>query len=61
MFDQLFDQPFALARHHAGPLVEERVAFLTHLSSQGYARWGLRQKSRDLLCPSGKSEKDFPP
>jgi site-specific recombinase XerD len=50
MFDQLFEHPFTLARHRTGPLVEERVAFLTHLASQGYAWRGLRRKARALLA-----------
>jgi hypothetical protein len=50
MLDRLFKHPFALARHRTGPLVEERVAFLTHLASQGYTRWSLRKKARDLLA-----------
>jgi len=50
MFDQLFEHPFTLARHRAGPLVEERVAFLAHLASQGYSRCSLRKKARDLLA-----------
>jgi site-specific recombinase XerD len=50
MFDQLFEQPLALARHRTGPLVAERVAFLTHLASQGYSRRTLRGKAHDLLA-----------
>ena len=45
MFDQLFDVPFALARHRTGPLLEERLAFLTHLANQGYSRDALRTDS----------------
>ncbi len=50
MFDQLFEHPFALARHRTGPLVEERSAFLTHLASQSYSRRTLRGKASDLLA-----------
>ena len=38
MFDQLFDRPSAVARYRTGPLLEERVAFLTHLANQSYSR-----------------------
>jgi len=38
MFDQLFEHPHALARHKAGPLVEERLQYLGHLAEQGKAR-----------------------
>ena len=38
MFDQLFTSPVAVARHRTGPLLEERLAYLTHLANQGYAR-----------------------
>lgn len=49
MFDQLYTSPIAVERHRSGPLLEERLAFLKHLASQGYSRWSLRKKSRDLL------------
>ena len=50
MFDQLFDRPSLVARYRTGPMLEERVAFLKHLASQGYTRTGLRDKARDLLA-----------
>ena len=53
MLDQLFEHPFALARHRSGPLVDERISFLTHLASQGYSRRTLREKARDLLAIAG--------
>ena len=49
MFDQLFNCPAALARHRTGPLLEERLAFLTHLADQGYSRRDLR-KQRASIC-----------
>ena len=49
MFDQLYTSPAAVARYRSGPLLEERLAFLTHLANQGYSRWALRKKVRDLL------------
>jgi site-specific recombinase XerD len=50
MFDQLFGLPQVLARHRAGPLREERLAFLAHLADQGYSRNSLRRKARGLLA-----------
>jgi site-specific recombinase XerD len=35
MFDQLFPQPGALARHRDGPLAPERLSYLEHLARQG--------------------------
>ena len=49
MFEQLFTSPVAVARHHSGPLLKERLAFLTHLRDQGYMTNGLRKKARSLL------------
>lgn len=43
MFDQLFERPRALARHRAGPLVEERLRYLAHLARQGMAHATLSQ------------------
>ncbi len=49
MFDQLYTSPVAVARHCSGPLLEERLAFLTHLADQGYTPNGLRKRARRLL------------
>lgn len=49
MFDQLFETPFARARHRAGPLLEERLAFLTKLSDRGLSRASLRTIAQKLL------------
>jgi integrase/recombinase XerD len=49
MFDQLFKYPVVVARHRKGPLLEERLAFLTHLANQGYSRSALRRNARRLL------------
>ena len=38
MFDQLFERPHVLARYRTGPLLKERLAYLSHLANQGYAR-----------------------
>jgi integrase/recombinase XerD len=50
VFEQLFDRPKALARQRAGPLVEQRRAYLTHLASQGTARSTLRNIARYLVA-----------
>jgi site-specific recombinase XerD len=50
MFDQLYTSPVAIARHHSGPLLEERLAFLAHLANQGYSHWGLQRKASHLLA-----------
>ena len=42
MFDQLYTAPVAIARHHSGPALKERLALLTHLADQGYTQRGLR-------------------
>jgi site-specific recombinase XerD len=49
MFDTLFNYPAVILRHRTGPLLEERLAFLTHLANQGYSRRQLRRKANDLL------------
>jgi len=49
MFDQLRTSPAAVARHRSGPLMEERLAYITHLANQGYARNTLRETATDLL------------
>ena len=45
MFDQLYTCPRALASHRSGPLVEERRAFLTHLTSEGKPKKPWRKDS----------------
>jgi integrase/recombinase XerD len=50
MFDQLFKRRHALARHRNGPLLEERLAFLTHLANRGCARSTLQNAAHDLLA-----------
>jgi integrase/recombinase XerD len=49
VFDQLYTSPGAVARHRSGPLLEERLAYLSHLMDQGYTLNGLRKKARGLL------------
>ena len=50
MFDQLFKRPVAVARYRSGPLLKERLAFLTHLADEGYTRKSLQNNARDLLA-----------
>jgi site-specific recombinase XerD len=50
MFDRLFKRVHALTRHQSGPLLEERLAFLTHLANRGYARSTLQNTACDLLA-----------
>ena len=50
MFAQIFSCPVTVARYRKGPMLEERLAFLTHLANQGYSRWGLQRNARDLLA-----------
>jgi site-specific recombinase XerD len=50
MFDQLFECPVTVARHRKGPMLEERLAFLSHLANQGYSRRTLRMTARHLLA-----------
>ena len=49
MFDQLFERPHAVARHRAGPLLEERFAFLTKLADRGVSGSILRTSAEKLL------------
>ena len=49
MFEQLFEKPHALARHHHGPLFEERLSFLTRLADRGVSRNVLRSSAQKLL------------
>jgi site-specific recombinase XerD len=49
MFDRLLKDQSALARHRTSPLVEERLAYLTHLANQGYARDTLQRTASELL------------
>jgi len=42
MFDELFTRPRAVARHSAGPLLEERLRYLAHLAELGMRRIDLQ-------------------
>jgi len=50
MFDQFFKCPLALARYRTSPLLKERLAYLRHLASQGYARSTLRYAAHNQLA-----------
>ena len=49
MFERLFDRPATLARQRAGPLLEERLRYLSHLAEQGVGRHGLQVRAYYLL------------
>ena len=49
MFDQLFTRPCAVARHRAGPLLEERLRYLCHLAELGMRRTELQIRDHYLL------------
>lgn len=48
MFEHLFKRRSAVVRHREIPLREDRLAYLTHLANQGYARNTLRQTAGGL-------------
>jgi len=50
MFDQLFTQPAAVARHRAARYSAERERYLRHLASQHYALTSVRRAAHDLLA-----------
>lgn len=49
MFERLFDRPITVARQRAGPLLEERLRYLSHLADQGVARHSLQVRAYYLL------------
>jgi integrase/recombinase XerD len=49
MFEQIYEHPFALARHRGGPMAEERHRFLVELSRHGESRHRLRDVASILL------------
>jgi integrase/recombinase XerD len=49
MFAEIFDSPVTVARHHEGPMLKERLAFLSHLDRQGHFGTGLEKRARNLL------------
>ncbi len=49
MFDRLFTYPHTRARHRAGPLVNERLAYLAHLANAGISHISLRTAADYIL------------
>jgi len=49
MFEQLFTQPHALARHRAGSLSKERARFLAHLAKRGVPHHALQGAASTIL------------
>ncbi len=49
MFDQLFTRPRAVARHCAGPLLEERIRYLAYLAELGMRRIDLQIRAHYVL------------
>ena len=49
MFDALFNRPCAIARHRAGPLLEERLRYLAYLAELGMRRIDLQIMAHFLL------------
>ncbi len=49
MFHQLFQCPGTIARHQAGPLLAERLAYLAHYAEQGRRQSSLRLIAQHLL------------
>jgi integrase/recombinase XerD len=49
MFERLFNRPITVAQQWAGPLLEERLSYLSHLAEQGVARHRLQVRAYYLL------------
>jgi integrase/recombinase XerD len=49
MFERLFNRPATLARQRAGPLLEERLRYLSHLAEQRVGRHSLQVRAYYLL------------
>ncbi len=49
MFERLFNRPITLAQQWAGPLLEERLRYLSHLVEQGVGRHSLQVRAYYLL------------
>ncbi len=54
MLDRLFTYPHTLARHRSGPLVNERLAYLTHRALGGLSQNGLRKTTKHILVVADK-------
>lgn len=60
MFETLFSYPAVLQRHRAGPLADERDAYLEGLAAQGSPRSTLLKCARYCLCVAHSIDQ-FPP
>ena len=49
MFERLFNRPITLTQQWAGPLLEERLRYLSFLAEQGVGRHGLQVRAYYLL------------
>jgi integrase/recombinase XerD len=49
MFERLFDRPITVSQQRAGPLLEERLRYLSHLAEQGVTRHRLQVRAYYLL------------
>ena len=49
MFDKLFTSLRAIERHSTGPLLEERLCYLTHCAARGSTRTSLRLIAQHML------------
>ena len=49
MFERLFNRPITLAQQWAGPLLEDRLRYLSHLAEQGVGRHGLQVRAYYVL------------
>lgn len=49
MFDRIFTRPSVRARHRDGPLIQERLAYLTYLADHGASPRNLRRAAYSLL------------
>jgi site-specific recombinase XerD len=49
MFERLFNRPITLAQQRAGPLLEERLRYLSHLAEQCVGRHSLQVRAYYLL------------
>ena len=54
MFDRLFTSSKAVDRHSRGPLLEERIRYLTRCAEQGSTRSSLRLIAQHLLVFTGQ-------
>lgn len=57
MFDQLFTQPWVVARHTSAPFAEERARYLDYCKRRGDTRATLLLKAQELLWIARKLKK----